>query len=252
MKICIFGAGAIGGYMGVKLAQAGADVSLVARGPHLAAMKEKGHRPRFAAALTSSSASLAIIIPPSIPMIVYAVSANTSVEQLFVAGVVPGIIGAAGLMGVAYAFARRYDLPTEDAFDTGRLKRTFVAALPTFLLPIIILGGIFGGFVTATEGAGLAVVASILIGFIYNELDWRRLQSALIDGGVSESAQCNPAGDAGFRAVETPADRRCIGTHGGLAGDAELLNGRPVHLTRLGGGADFVVDPGHGSSPKKN
>ena len=147
-------------------------------------MKKRGYSKEFAAALTSSSASLAIIIPPSIPMIVYAVSAGTSVEQLFVAGVVPGLLGAAGLMFVAYVFARRYDLPTEDAFDTATLKRTFVEALPTFLLPIIILGGIFGGFVTATEAAGLAVVVSIGLGIWYGEVDLSRLRSAMVEGGI--------------------------------------------------------------------
>jgi len=147
-------------------------------------MKKRGYPGPLAAAVTSSSASLAIIIPPSIPMIVYAVSAGTSVEQLFVAGVVPGLLGAAGLMGVAYVFARRYDLPTEDAFDTETLKRTFTAALPTFLLPIIILGGIFGGFVTATEAAGLAVVVSIGLGIWYREVDLKRLRSAMVEGGI--------------------------------------------------------------------
>ncbi|MDX1556926.1 MAG: TRAP transporter large permease subunit, partial [Xanthomonadales bacterium] len=73
-------------------------------------MKRRGYTGALSAAITSSSASLAIIIPPSIPMIIYAVSANTSVEQLFVAGIIPGVIGAAGLMGVAYVFARRYNL----------------------------------------------------------------------------------------------------------------------------------------------
>ncbi len=147
-------------------------------------MKRRGYSGPFAAAVTSSSASLAIIIPPSIPMIVYAVSANTSVEQLFVAGVVPGLLGAAGLMGVAYAFAVRYDLPVESAFNVKKVKETFIEALPTFALPVIILGGIFGGFVTATEAAGLAVLAALLIGFWYREMDIKRLRSAMLDGGM--------------------------------------------------------------------
>ncbi|WP_346914996.1 TRAP transporter large permease [uncultured Roseibium sp.] len=148
------------------------------------AMKKRGYGAPFAAAVTSSSASLAIIIPPSIPMILYAVSANTSVEQLFVAGFVPGLIGAAGLMGVAYFFARKYDFPVEDAFNVATLKATFLDALPTFALPVIILGGIFGGFVTATEAAGLAVLASIVIGIYYNEVNLRRLKAAMLDGGM--------------------------------------------------------------------
>ncbi len=147
-------------------------------------MKKRGYGAPFAAAVTSSSASLAIIIPPSIPMILYAVSAGTSVEQLFVAGVVPGLIGAAGLMGVAWWFARRYNLPVEQAFKFSQLRRTMIEALPTFLLPVIILGGIFGGYVTATEGAGIAVVVSILVGLWYREIDWRQLREAALEGGV--------------------------------------------------------------------
>jgi tripartite ATP-independent transporter DctM subunit len=147
-------------------------------------MKKRGYSGAFSAAVTSSSASLAIIIPPSIPMILYAVSAGTSVEQLFVAGVVPGLLGAAGLMGVAYIFARRYDLPVEEAFELARLRRSFIEALPAFSLPVIILGGIFGGFVTATEAAGLAVLAALLVGLLYRQLDLRHLKRAMLDGGM--------------------------------------------------------------------
>ncbi|MEO1315929.1 MAG: TRAP transporter large permease [Pseudomonadota bacterium] len=147
-------------------------------------MKKRGYSAPFSAAVTSSSASLAIIIPPSIPMILYATSANTSVEQLFVAGFVPGLLGAAGLMGVAYVFARRYNLPTEEAFNVKRLRETFVDALPAFSLPVIILGGIFGGIVTATEAAGLAVLAAFVVGLWYGDMDFRHLRRAMLDGGM--------------------------------------------------------------------
>lgn len=147
-------------------------------------MKKRGYSGPLSAAITSSSASLAIIIPPSIPMIVYGVSANASIEQLFVAGIVPGLIGAAGLMGVAYAFALKYNLPKEDAFNTRRVKETFIDALPTFLMPVIILGGIFGGFVTATEAAGLAVVVALGLGLYYREINFKRLRTAMVEGGI--------------------------------------------------------------------
>ncbi len=147
-------------------------------------MKKRGYSGPLAAAITSSSASLAIIIPPSIPMIVYGVSANASIEQLFVAGIVPGLIGAVGLMSVAYAFALKYNLPTEEAFNTRKVKDAFKEALPTFLLPIIILGGIFGGFVTATEAAGLAVVVALGLGFYYGEISFKRLRTSMIEGGI--------------------------------------------------------------------
>lgn len=147
-------------------------------------MKKRGYSKEFAAAITSSSASLAIIIPPSIPMILYGVSAGTSIEELFVAGVVPGLLGAAGLMGVAYMFARKYNYPVEEAFNMPRVRETFIEALPTFALPVIILGGIFGGFVTATEAAGLAVLASIVVGMWYREVDLKQLKTAMLDGGM--------------------------------------------------------------------
>lgn len=147
-------------------------------------MKKRGYSAPFAAAVTSSSASLAIIIPPSIPMILYATSANTSVEQLFVAGIVPGLLGAFGLMAVAYGFARKYNLPVEEAFNKQRLMFTFIDALPAFTLPVIILGGIFGGFVTATEAAGLAVIAACVVGLWYNQMNFAHLKRAMLDGGM--------------------------------------------------------------------
>jgi tripartite ATP-independent transporter DctM subunit len=148
-------------------------------------MKSKGYPAPFAAAVMSSAATLAVIIPPSIPMILYAVMAETSVVQLFVAGIVPGILGGLGLMAMASWFARRYDLPREAAFSWGRVGRTAREALWAFLLPIIILGGIFGGFVTATEGAALAVVAALVVGLVvYRELDLRALRKAIVEGGV--------------------------------------------------------------------
>jgi C4-dicarboxylate transporter DctM subunit len=148
-------------------------------------MKSKGYPAPLAAAVMSSSATLAVIIPPSIPMILYAVMAETSVVQLFVAGIVPGILGGIGLMGMAYALARRYNLPREDAFSWARVRKTARDALWAFLLPIIILGGIFGGVVTATEGAALAVVAALLVGLvIYRELDLADLRKAVLEGGI--------------------------------------------------------------------
>jgi tripartite ATP-independent transporter DctM subunit len=149
------------------------------------AMKKRGYPPAFAAAVMSSSATLAVIIPPSIPMILYAVMADTSVVQLFVAGIVPGVLGGLGLMGMAYWFARRYNYPVEESFQWARVRRTFREAGWALTLPLIILGSIFGGVVTATEGAALAVVAALFIGLgVYRELDWRHLRDAIIEGGI--------------------------------------------------------------------
>ncbi len=148
-------------------------------------MKAKGYPAPFAAAVTSSSATLAVIIPPSIPMILYGVMSGSSVVELFVAGIIPGVIGGVLMMSVSYAMAVRHNFPVEVSFQLRRVAETFKDAIWALSLPVIILGGIFTGWVTATEGAGLAVVAAIFIGgVIYRELDWRRLRHAMIEGAV--------------------------------------------------------------------
>ncbi len=149
------------------------------------AMKSRGYSKEVAAATMSSAASLAIIIPPSIPMILYAVMAQTSVVKLFVAGIVPGLLGALAMAGAAYYHAVKYDFPAEQSFRLAEVWRTGKEALWAFILPVAILGSIFGGIVTATEGAGMAVLASIVVGgFIYRDLDFRELRKACIDGGI--------------------------------------------------------------------
>jgi C4-dicarboxylate transporter DctM subunit len=145
-------------------------------------MKERGYPKEFAASVMSSAASLAIIIPPSIPMILYAALADTSVIKLFLAGFVPGAIGGVMLMITAYFFARRYNLPRENFLRLNTIAAAFWDAKLALLLPIIILGGIFGGFVTATEGGALAVVASLAIGLYYRELSWPILRQAIYEG----------------------------------------------------------------------
>lgn len=149
------------------------------------AMRKKGYSRNFAAAVTSSSGTLAVIIPPSIPMILYAAMSSSSVVELFVAGIVPGVAGGLLMMFVAYLWARRAGLPAEDAFQLGRVWRTFRGAGWSLLLPVVILGGIVGGWVTATEGAGLAVAAALFVGgVVYRELDWAGLRQAVLDSGV--------------------------------------------------------------------
>ncbi len=153
------------------------------------AMVKKGYTPAFTAALTSVTASLAIIIPPSIPMILYAVMAETSVTRLFLTGFAPGVIGGALMMAVVYYKARKYGFPVEAAFSWRSLGAQFRDAGWTLVLPVIILGGMFGGIVTATEAAGLAVLAAFVIGtFIYREMNFRQLWSVTVDGVVSTAS----------------------------------------------------------------
>jgi tripartite ATP-independent transporter DctM subunit len=149
------------------------------------AMKSKGYSKEFSAAVLSSSATLAVIIPPSIPMILYAAMADTSVVKLFVGGIVPGVLGGLLMMVVAYRFARVYNFPVEERFQWSRVWQAFKEASWALILPALILGGIFGGVVTATEGAALAVLAAIVIGtVIYRELNLKDLYAAMVDGVI--------------------------------------------------------------------
>ncbi len=149
------------------------------------AMKMRGYSKEFAAACMSSAASLAIIIPPSIPMILYAAMAQVSPVQLFVAGIIPGVIGGLGLMALCYYYARKYNFPVEQAFELRRLWQALQDGFWALFMPIIILGSIFGGFVTATEGAAVAVLAALAIaGLIYRDLSLRELYRACIDSAL--------------------------------------------------------------------
>jgi C4-dicarboxylate transporter DctM subunit len=161
-----------------------AVADIAATGPIIIpAMKKRGYPGPFTAAVTSSTASLAIIIPPSIPMILYAVMAGASVVQMFVAGIVPGLLAGFVMMGLCWWYAVRYGWPVEEVFQWGKLWRAFKDAGWALTLPFIILGGIFGGVVTATEGAALAVVAALFVGgVIYRDLSWERLRAAIVEG----------------------------------------------------------------------
>ena len=161
-----------------------ADVA--ATGPILIpAMKKQGYSGPFTAAVTSSTASLAIIIPPSIPMILYAVMAGTSVVQMFVAGLIPGLIAGLAMCALCYWYAIRNNHPRGAKFRWRKAWASFRETFWALTLPLIILGGIFGGVVTATEGAALAVVAALFIGvFIYRELDLKQLRAAIVEGAI--------------------------------------------------------------------
>lgn len=149
------------------------------------AMKSRGYSKEFAAAITSSASSLAIIIPPSIPMILYAAMAEESVVKMFVAGFIPGAIGGLALMGMSYYYARKNNFPVEQRFAMSRLVQATKEAAWALSLPVIILGGIFGGFVTATEGAAVAVLAALFISLvIYRDLNVKSLYRALVDSAL--------------------------------------------------------------------
>jgi tripartite ATP-independent transporter DctM subunit len=152
------------------------------------AMESRGYSRTLSAAIVSNAASAAILIPPSIPMIIYAWMAEVSVAKLFFAGFFPGCIACGAMMALCYYYARKYNLPVEQKFSLRGVGRSTIQAFWALVIPIVIWGGIFLGIATATEVAALAVLAALLIGvFIYRELPLRELHRILQDS-VSQTA----------------------------------------------------------------
>lgn len=150
------------------------------------AMKEKGYSPSFAAAVTSAGSSLGIIIPPSVPMILYGSISGLSVASLFLTGVPIGIAIAIGYMIVVYIIStkKKYDFK-ENPFSWNLVFKTFISALPALLVPVAIMGGILTGFATPTESAAIAVLCGIIAGLIYKQLTWSSFIKALNESVVN-------------------------------------------------------------------
>jgi C4-dicarboxylate transporter, DctM subunit len=146
------------------------------------AMEKRGYPRALSAAIVSNAASAAILIPPSIPMIIYAWMAEVSVAKLFLAGFLPGFIACVSMMGLSYYYARKYNLPVEQRFSLRLVGKSTAQAFWALFIPIVIWGGIFLGIATATEVAALAVVAAFFIGaLIYRELPVREITRVLRD-----------------------------------------------------------------------
>lgn len=146
------------------------------------AMRKRGYPARFAAAVLSSSATIAIIIPPSIPMIVFGAITGASIVKLFMAGIVPGILSGLAIMATSYVLARKEGFAESVPFEWKRVRQTFGRALLALFLPIVILGGIFAGMFTATEAAAVAVFLALFLGFfVYRELRPGSLHPILVE-----------------------------------------------------------------------
>lgn len=130
------------------------------------AMEEDGYDTTFSAAVTASSSVIGPIIPPSIPVVIYALVGSVSVGGLFLAGVVPGVLIGVGLMGVAYLISRQKNYGTKRPFvSLHEFISSFTGAIIPLLMPVIILGGILSGVFTPTEAASVAVAYAFIIGF---------------------------------------------------------------------------------------
>lgn len=146
-------------------------------------MRNRRYDIDFAAGLMAAAGSLGPVIPPSIMMIVLAAVGGLSVGDVFIAGVVPGLLMAVGLLIAAYLHARIHGgtYAQVSQFSFKQLGLTAFRAIPAFLMPVIIVGGIIGGIFTPTEAASVAVVAGLVIGlFVYRELKWKELPTLVL------------------------------------------------------------------------
>jgi tripartite ATP-independent transporter DctM subunit len=168
-----------GGLSGSAVADSAALGSVI-----IPAMRKEGYPPAFSAALTSSTASIGIIIPPSIPMIIYGAVASVSVGALFIGGVIPGILVGLGQGVVVYAIARARGWGGQHRFSWAGLGRAAREAWLALVMPVIILGGIMFSVFTPTEAGAVAVVYGVAVGFAYRALTLRSLYRALVDSAV--------------------------------------------------------------------
>lgn len=149
------------------------------------AMIAKKYDPGFAAAVPAAAGSIGVIIPPSIPFVIYGVIGNVSVGDMFIAGIIPGILIGLSLMMVAYLISKKRNYKPDDETQKFNFKDVLVAlndAKWALLIPVIILGGIYGGIFTPTEAAVVAVVYAIIIGlFVYKELDLKGLYDSFME-----------------------------------------------------------------------
>jgi C4-dicarboxylate transporter, DctM subunit len=153
-------------------------------------MARNGRYPAsYAAAITAASAVIGPIIPPSIPMVLYALVSDASIGYLFLGGVIPGLLMAATQMGVNAAMARRRGFPVEKPVPLVAWPRIFVEAFPALMMPVVLLGGIYGGVMTPTEAAAVAAAYALLISaLLYRSVSVRQTYDAFLASARSTAS----------------------------------------------------------------
>jgi TRAP-type transport system large permease protein len=153
-------------------------------------MLKTGHyTPGFAGAVVAASATIGPIIPPSIPMVLYALVSDASIGYLFLGGVVPGLLMTALLMAMTTAIAHRRNIPAEEPVPLRQLPGVTMRALPALMMPVILLAGIYGGVTTPTEAAAIAALYALAVaGLWYRSLTLRNLYDVALDSARSSAS----------------------------------------------------------------
>ena len=158
-------------------------------------MVKAGYEPGFSAALSTTSAIIGPIIPPSIPMVLFGVVSNTSIGYLFMGGVIPGLLLGLAQMGVVFWLARKRDFPIEPPQTLRTAVRTTLDAAPALTLPFIMLGGIYSGAVTPTEAAAVCAFIALILAFLwYRSPDLRGLFAVLVESRATAVVTVTIAG----------------------------------------------------------
>lgn len=182
-SVTVLSSGFFAGISGSATAEASALGSIL-----IPAMQKQGIPPAYAAALVGVSSIMGPIIPPSITMIVYGVLSGTSIGQLFLAGVGPGLLLAAGLLAYASWRARRDGFPVTPKMGWDARRAATIRTLPALILPLIIVVGIKAGIFTPTEAAAVAVIYALIVGFAYRDLTVSRVWEAMIATTIVSSS----------------------------------------------------------------
>ena len=147
------------------------------------AMLERGYPRSFALGVVGASGTIGIVIPPSLPLILYGIVAEQSVPRLFLAGILPGLLQAGAFFFWVLFVARRHKLPVEPVLPLSDRMRMTLSALPALLVPLVVMVGIYGGFVTVTEAAALSAAVALVVSLsFYRGFHWTQTLSVVADG----------------------------------------------------------------------
>ena len=178
----------LAGMFFAAISGSGAATTAAVGGALIGELKARGYREDSAAALIAAAGTIGVVIPPSVPMVLYAVIAEVSVSSLFKAGFIPGFIMGSMLIVIAIYQGYKLGYPKGSGFSFVRVLKSFLYAIPGILMPVIILGGIFSGIFTPSEAAAIAVVYAVFVSmFVYRDLTLKGLFEIML-GSARTSA----------------------------------------------------------------
>ncbi|WP_420416557.1 TRAP transporter large permease [Pacificispira sp.] len=167
------------------IGSAAAQIAIMSRAM-VPEMTRQGYAPSFAAATTAAGGLLSPIIPPSMLFVIYGVLAQIAIGDMFIAGIIPGLMMSAGFLIVLAVLGWLTDMPVAEPMDGTEKRRALLFGLPTLLIPAVIVGGILAGIATPTESAAMASVVALLLGrFLYRALDFKKMPVILLRTGLN-------------------------------------------------------------------